>query len=139
MTNGILEVDALLEWVNKNKYPFTDEGTPLDIHYIYSDDLIKKINELATPVSEPQESIFDADGWCWDMSLIYNDKEYHFLIERTVASVKANRKTYYQTIGYFDFIQSNLKDTYLCLGDTLKAWRPLPTLPTGGNHDKKND
>ncbi len=56
MTNGILEVDALLEWVNKNKYPFTDEGTPLDIHYIYSEDLIKKINELATP-AEPQESI----------------------------------------------------------------------------------
>lgn len=135
MSKKMIDADVLLNWVKKKME--SGELITETEHYstenvIFVDDFIEKINELATHAPEPQESIFDADGWCLDLSLIDNDNEYHFLIERTVANigyVKANRKTYYQTIGYFDFIQSNLKDTYLCLGDTLKAWRPLPTLP----------
>jgi hypothetical protein len=134
VTNKIIDADALLEFMDSEIHKYINvHGEDWDYGISYHD-IKRKINELSTP-AEPQESIFDADGWCWDLLLLDNNQEYHFLIERTIANVgyvKANRKTYYQTIGFFDFIQSNLKDTYLCLGDTLKAWRPLPPLPRVG-------
>ena len=54
MTKIIIDVNELKAWVEQVKKAFTDDGEPLNIHYIYSDDLINKINELSTP--QQQES-----------------------------------------------------------------------------------
>lgn len=53
MTNNIIkDTDALLSWINNN----LQSGYYLTVD---AADLIKKINELATPAPEPQEIIFE--------------------------------------------------------------------------------
>jgi hypothetical protein len=72
---------------------------------------------------EPQQSIFDADGWCWDLSLIdlnNNDEQYHLLYKNI------NRDFIGQYVGYA---------WQTCYDHEIIAWRPLPKLPTGGDND----
>lgn len=126
MNKRMIDADALLRWVKATKGLFDDET--LDDFYSST---LNKINELATPALEPQESIFDADGWCWDLSLINNDDEYHFLIESHRGGVGhkvTDKKSYYQLIGLTWFIDENLKENE-CLGDKIIAWKPIANLP----------
>lgn len=131
MTKRIIDADALLAWVNINTH---DGGWNGQASVVFEDELIEKINELATPAPEPQtlESIYDAQGWCWDLSLIDKNEEYHFLIEshrEGVGYKVTDKKSYYQRIGLTWFIEENLEQNE-SLGDKIIAWRPLPPLPT---------
>lgn len=126
MSKRMIDADALENWLKTqiNKLPYYSTNNPYQA-------IINKINELATPAPEPQESIFDADGWCWDLSLINNDDEYHFLIESHRGGVGhkvTDKKSYYQLIGLTWFIDENLKENE-CLGDKIIAWKPIANLP----------
>jgi hypothetical protein len=113
-----IDADALLEWINKN----TQEGewcgaNGWQADIVFLSELIEKINDLATPTPKPQESIFDADGWCWDFNKFKDYySEYGFLIKT---------ETGYTTIRCGEQYR-------LCLKGAI-AWRPLPKLPTVGN------
>lgn len=52
MSKRMVDADALLRWVKATKGLFDDET--LDDFYLST---LNKINELATPVPEPQENI----------------------------------------------------------------------------------
>jgi hypothetical protein len=142
MINRILDADAfekLLEWLeneiamDSNVYKINLENMIVKQAFlestIYNKKLfLQKINELATPAPEPQESIFDADGWCWDMDLTPDSENVIFYI--TNLDLKIKRASTGMKIGkefYFPMVSEK---------DKPIAWRPLPTLPTGGNNDK---
>lgn len=130
----MIDADALLEFLKmtseiNDDAGFTGFAEAIKFHKKNALNFIEqRIKETAT---EPQERIFDAEGWCWDLSLINNDDEYHFLIESHRGGVGhkvTDKKSYYQLIGLTWFIDENLKENE-CLGDKIIAWRPLPTLP----------
>lgn len=83
-------------------------------------DLIGK----ATPAPEPQESIFDADGWCWDM-----DKA----PENTWINGSDGKDVFYGING--DFWTSNQTSRIPVTSwineynVDIIAWRPFPTIP----------
>ena len=138
MTKRMIDADALeklFEWLD-NEIAMDNKIYKINLEAGYAKQpslestlynkkrFLQKINELATPVPEPQESIFDADGWCWDLSLVDNNEEYHFLIEshrECVGYKTTNKKSYYQIIGLTWFIQENLEENE-CLGDKIIAW-----------------
>ena len=68
MTEKMIDADELLYWLDKN-FEYCNDVHNVEIKAISFKFLLKKINELATPAPEPQESIFDADGWCHNMDL----------------------------------------------------------------------
>jgi hypothetical protein len=100
--------------------------------------VINKINELATPAPEPQESIFDADGWCWDMSLLKTDGTPVLLFD-SHEGVSVGWRTDAGIYGHTDLI--NLTEEYpkreildkIIQGYVIKweAWKPFQ-YPTGG-------
>jgi hypothetical protein len=86
-------------------------------------ELIEKINELAT-TPEPQESIFDADGWSKDFSIMPKDTWVQITFNNCVKAIAKFDKNL------------NIICTDWCDVDKIKTinkWRPLPTLPTGDN------
>ena len=136
MTKRMIDADVIENYILNNHRPHYSKDE--QGRYIFVGDILinlsdirGKINELATPAPESQESIFDADGWCWDLSLINNDDEYHFLIESHRGGVGhkvTDKKSYYQLIGLTWFIDENLKENE-CLGDKIIAWKPIANLP----------
>ena len=132
MTNKIIDVDALHQRIGKyslarhleyrkdieyvrntpeivSRYKHIDEHFTRAINYISS-----IIEELATPAPEPQQSVFDADVWCWDL-----DKA----PKETVLLIKTNYSFGYRvTINFYGLHK-----------ETDLAWKVLPALPTGGN------
>jgi len=119
MIKRMIDADALLEALG-NKKPRVIINPPVAIGYGQAMcDIEELINELATPAPTPQESIFDAGGWCFDLSKapIYPSTP---LLVKTIDG--------YTTT--YNFYGLNKKD-HVC-------WRFIfpPTLPTGGNNDK---
>jgi hypothetical protein len=111
MTNKMIDADALLRWIKATKGLFDDET--LDDFYLST---LNKINELATP-AKPQESIFDANGWCWDFNKFKDYySEYGFLIKTDQS---------YTTIKCGEQYR-------LCLKGVI-AWQPLPKLSSRDN------
>jgi len=122
MTKRIIDADALLKWVKRHEIEDENETG----HYVViSFDLEEKINELATPAPEPQESIFDADGWCKKLKLMPRRPEsYKCLMwlkhKKTGGEIFKVVKTFIFPDWFYKY--------------DLIAWRPLPT---GGNNDSK--
>lgn len=177
MSKRVIDVDALLEWVNKNTHEGEwcgANGWQADIVFLH--ELIEKINNLANTepapqesstnhinnnnlhelddknvadigVGESQESIFDADGWCWDIGKAYdssNHKEYPY------TSLLFNLKDCDEPVlgMLFKILDTDVDSlsmkfhSYDVSGehtpinkDNFIAWRPLPKLPTGGNRE----
>lgn len=76
MTKRMIDADALLEKIHNTMQDiFSDSLVALPHKGILRDVSVEEIlycmqdyiEQIATPAPEPQESIFDADGWCWDM------------------------------------------------------------------------
>lgn len=120
MTKRMIDADALLGFAKKqleiSRYAIDSSDTNFklkDTHkgcVIILESFIEKIQELATP-TEPQESNFDADGWCWDFDKF---KDYYsdngFLIKTETGWTTIRSREQYR----------------LCLKGVV-AWRPLPT------------
>lgn len=81
----------------------------------------EKIKELATPVPEPQESIFDAEGWCWDMDSLHDNGDVLLYV------INPDLKTKRATVG--KKIDKNFYFARVSERDRPNAWKPLPTLP----------
>ena len=138
MTNKMIDVDVLTEELAKIKGNLNFCN---DAGRYWLDVAIETINELATP-AEPQESIFDADGWCWDMSLLKADGT-HVLLFDFHEGVSIGWRTDAGIYGHADLI--NLTEEYpkreildkIIQGYVIKweAWKPFK-FPTGGNNDK---
>jgi hypothetical protein len=98
---------------------------------------LHKIEELATldPAPAPQESIFDADGWCYDLKSIPKDTLIDLCVQSAIDKSVVNREVNYllneENLFYSSDYEHYLDDTYE-EGHLIIAWRPLPTLPTGG-------
>jgi len=129
MTKRILDADALLLRIKNSS--FLKDKSNMDTMQACReigfksalDYVIDSINELATP-AEPQESIFDADGWCWDMDLAPDSENVIFYI--TNFNLKTKRAATGKRINkHFYFSMESGKDEPV-------AWQPLPKLPTGG-------
>ena len=141
----MMDADALVEWVINNTSPYYRKD--IDGKYGFEVDCIidilalrKKIQELSTPV--PEESIFDADGWCWDMDkapenqniiLLVNDKPTFGLLSQTVSD-EYKVPEYYEK-QFFIYTRTGLMATLeFCKENEfgrpldIKAWRPLPDL-----------
>ena len=69
MTKRMIDADALDEWLGRN-FEYCEDIHGIEKLVVSYGFLLKKIKELSTPAPEPQQSIFDADGWCWDMDLV---------------------------------------------------------------------
>ncbi len=142
----MIDADALLEWVKSETYNIYCEEMMRDYFMVYSEDLVKKINELATPAPEPQQSIYDAEGWCWDI-----DKAPITIVGAKIKFFDILVTKKYHTGAKSEFKQNERitnvwLDDYLKLRDSTQeklsiadiavlAWRPLPTLPIGGASD----
>jgi hypothetical protein len=141
MTKKIIDADAfekLVEWLNEQEARFDAS--------IY--EVKRKIEELATPVPETQESIFDADGWCWDLSLAPHNG-CHLLLKNYISDDFFIMYDCYKNIDEDYWRSFSLPNEYklwngLKTDDTLinnlfknvsldeyeeVAWRPLPKLP----------
>lgn len=140
MTKRMIDADALLELINDNSELITTGYSNAD------DVLTQKINELATPAPEPQESIYDAEGWCWDMdkapvtAIGYRIEFFDILVLKKYHVGTQNECKQYERIAdvWLDY-ELKLRDKdqqKLNIADVcILAWRPLPPLPTGGNHE----
>jgi hypothetical protein len=139
MTKRMIDADELIEFI------FNCDSI-LDL----SLGILSKINELATP-AEPQESIFDADGWCWDMNLAphdgcnlllknYNSDDFFIMYD----CYKETQEDYWRSHSLPNecelwngfktddiIINNGFKDVSLDEYEEV-AWQPLPKLPTGG-------
>ena len=105
MSKRILDADALLEWIyNSNSMLELTLG------------ITKKINELATPV-EPQQIIFDADGWGSMYDVPKNIEIEVMVNNNTIIKAKFDADLNICT----DYDVNKIK--------VLNKWRPLPTLP----------
>lgn len=114
MTKKIINADALLEWVNINTH---DGGWNGQATIVFQDDLIKKINELATPAPEPQESIYDAEGW-GDMYDVPINTEVEVMINcKRIIRAKFDKNL---SICTDDIDHNKIK--------VLNKWRPLPNI-----------
>ena len=118
--------DGDYEFLFNGQYNKNWNANEQGIKIVFLDDLIKKINELATPA--PQESV-DADGWCWDMKSMPIEEEVLLLV-----SCEGDR---YRTVGKRYSMQHDIEHNLsLSWGNCdfyELAWRPLPKLPTGGS------
>jgi hypothetical protein len=81
---------------------------------------LHKIEELATldPAPAPQESIFDADGWCYDLKSIPKDTLIDLCVQSATDKSIVNRE-----------VNCLLSDDTYEEGYVIIAWRPLPKLP----------
>jgi hypothetical protein len=106
MTKIMIDAEGLKLWLLENSYvgDTVIDQTAYVEKIVFYNDLIKKINELATPAPEPQESIFDADGWCWDSSKAPEARV--ILLYKSGAII----------------------DGYVTPFKNIIAWRPLPTV-----------
>ena len=119
MTKRVIDADALLEWIKEKCYSRT-------VPYIAEIALKNKVEELATPTPEPQESIFDADGWCYDL-------------DKAPKKVKVLGCFYDEILGNYvgEFMVKDNKIigiNYFPLTNTPIAWRPLPKAPKGATN-----
>jgi hypothetical protein len=98
---------------------------------------------------EPQESIFDADGWCWNMDKAPRDETRILGLTSFGAEVVKyhNEKNIYYGDNYFQIsigwvgceqdstcfpeIHNPLSGIKKCQNQPI-AWQPLPTISTGG-------
>jgi hypothetical protein len=136
MKNKTVDFDVLLEWINKNTFSQHNEALMYDYEIVYSDKLIRKINELATP-NLPQESIFDADGWCWDMSLVPKNDKIEVIVIDLASSKKETEIIDSDSINfYIEFIKyiADVHDKQSEFEELKFGWRPLPKLPNGGDN-----
>ena len=139
MSKRMIDADVLVEWLHKN-FEYCEDIHGIQKLVVSYRFLLDKIQELATPAPEPQESIFDAEGWCWDMDLA----------PITIIGVKIKFFDILVTRKYHTGTQNEFKqneriadvwlDDYLKLRDSTQeklniadiavlAWRPLSTLP----------
>ncbi len=132
MTKRIIDADALLECVQSLAHGMYCEDMIRDYTVVVVDELINKINELATSAPAPQESV-DADGWLdiktapYCKMLIVYDSENKLSAVATYRPAYSNdpNKNWRDAWDYSKGI--NFIPTHYRL--------PLPTIPTGGNHD----
>jgi hypothetical protein len=158
MTNKIIDADALEKLtefcikqkeISQNIIDSYDIGVDFVARHthrgcvVIANAFIEKINELATPAPEPQESV-DAEGWCWDLDLAPKDgTDILVFVESSVYGTSWQAVASYTFIKYSNGENSEYKEFMSPLGDgqqpvdsctsKIKAWQPLPKLPTGGN------
>jgi hypothetical protein len=123
MTNRMIDADALLEQIEieKNNCPFIDSNSKRGWGCALMN-IEQHIGLMITP--EPQESIFDADGWSKDFSIMPKDTWVQITFNNCVKAIAKFDKNL------------NIICTDWCDVDKIKTinkWRPLPTLPTGDN------
>lgn len=103
MTKKVIDVYALINNLQdiKGNLNFCN-----DVGRYWLDVAIETINELATPVTEPQESIFDAEGWCKDFEI---SQEYNKILVVTYKN---------------DIIIASPQSK----NSTWQKWQPLPSV-----------
>lgn len=112
MTKKMIDADALLDILKDDCLSKRVNGKKV----IYLDDVAFHITNMIYklyPQLIPQESIFDADGWCYDFDKFkdyFSENGYLIKTETDYTTIKCGHQ--YR----------------LCLKDVI-AWRPLPTLP----------
>ena len=128
MTDRKIDADALVDALSRVTFP---RQSGFHISYKEMMDKVKYIiNELATPAPEPQESIFDADGWCWDMNKAPSNENVIFYI--TNLDLKTKRaSTGMRVHKEFCFPMVSEKDKAI-------AWRPMPKLPNADTTENLN-
>jgi hypothetical protein len=132
MTKRMIDADALSGWVrehgdcivktqDRHIERCVNIGNIEELYIPYTI-IIKKINKLAisAPAPESQDSIFDAEGWCWDMGKA--PKEYIAHNGCRLAWIN-----YDEIIPLGDIMAFDEK----YFKKSMKQWRPLPKLPTG--------
>lgn len=136
MINKMIPADLLLQWFSNQTYiSFIDDIAVRFVDIKYGD-IINKINELATPAPEPQESIFDADGWNNNFAEAPQGYDTPILIKYycdwnkaegvTVGHYEEPVADYGKEGGFYTWYETG------CIGETDKvknliAWRLLPT------------
>ena len=150
MTKRMIDADDLEIWLNEKRDYITntiiDSESYMELIDFIDNTLMPKINELATSAPEPQENIYDSDGWCWDMDkapvtaigcLI---KFFDILVLKKYHVGTQNECKQYERIAdvWLDY-ELKLKDKdqqKLNIADvSILAWRPILTLPKGGLSD----
>lgn len=145
MRNRMIVSDALYDYiVNKARpsYIKNVDGTYSNVgdFLINLSDLRDKINELATPAPEPHQSIFDADGWCWDMDLtpitivgvkikffdILVAKKYH---TGTQNEFKQNERIANVWLDDYLKLRDSTQEKLNVADIAVLAWRPIPIIP----------
>lgn len=121
MSKRTIDADALLAWVS-SKHDSAVCSCERNFIFITKE----KINELATLAPKPQEIIYDAKGWCFDMSTVPIDENILLLCESCLISeVVIARKPFKDAE-----CQYSTENFCGCCTIMELAWRPLPPLPT---------
>lgn len=129
MNKRMIDADALLSAL-VNKKPKAIHNPPVAIGYEQAIcDLQMLISELPTP----QESIFDADGWCWDMEKAPKDGSVFLGIIEVASTNFSTEGMPEQSVSMiaWDCIKEDFVDI-VCEKTIIKviAWRPLPPIPS---------
>lgn len=123
MTKRMIDADAvgriLVGIMKRGSYNIMGVEYSIDVPILQN--IMHRINELATPAPEPQESIFDADRWCWDMDSLHDYGDVLLYV------INPDLKTKRATVG--KKIDKNFYFARVSERDRPNAWRPLPTLP----------
>lgn len=113
MTKRMIDADVLSKKLEELANFIKDAYTGVSYKVLEVKDAIQVINDFATTAPEPQESIFNAKGWCWDINKFKNYySDNGFLIKTEYG---------YTTIRCGEQYRLRLKD--------FIAWRPLPNPP----------
>lgn len=147
MTKKIIDADALLEQIKIeiNDCPFSDANSKRGWGVALMN-IEQHISVLAT--SKSQESIFDLDGWCWDMDKALK-KGCHLLLKHYNLNsffimydcYKNKNEDYWRSYSLLNNYElwNGFKTDNIINNNVLKnvsldeyeevAWRPLPKLP----------
>ena len=124
MTKRMIDADALIEWISKNKYYAS--SVIIDTDTAYSHENIVFCHELENQIRELAENA-EPDPWCYDMDKAPKDGSYiiihcNYYIDNMLCSWK-------NSIGNGHWVSE-----YLTEPKKPIAWMPIPKAPKGATN-----